>query len=170
MLGEPQPKLAFSWGQPIQGKKTSKERNWRQSRELVPIPQNSGIAPITQKLRPAVEEQGTKDFPGVQWLGPHASPEGTTASMPGQGTKIPHAEWCGQKFFKKLELGTSPSVFAGLAFSDPLGAAKLVRSRWARWWGNRRPRRYEFNLGLERSPGVGKWQPTPVSLPEKSHG
>ena len=99
VLGEPQPKLAFSWGQPIQGKKTSKERNWRQNRELVPIPQNSGIALITWKLRPAVEEQGTKDFPGVQWLGPHASPEGATASMPGQGTKIPYAEWCGQKFF-----------------------------------------------------------------------
>ena len=25
-------------------------------------------------------------------------------------------------------------------------------------------------LGLERSPGEGKWQPTPVSLPGKSHG
>ena len=64
VLGDPQPKLALSWGQPIQGKKTSKERNWRQSRELVPIPQNTGIAPITWKLRPAVEEQGTKNSPG----------------------------------------------------------------------------------------------------------
>ena len=25
-------------------------------------------------------------------------------------------------------------------------------------------------LGLERSPGEGKWQPMPVSLPGKSHG
>ena len=24
--------------------------------------------------------------------------------------------------------------------------------------------------GLERSPGGGKWQPTPVFLPERSHG
>lgn len=64
VLGDPQPKLALSWGQPIQGKKTSKERNWRRSRELVSIPQNSGIALITCTLRPAVEEQDTRDFPG----------------------------------------------------------------------------------------------------------
>ena len=33
----------------------------------------------------------------VQWLRLHASNAGDLDSVPGQGTKIPHAAWCGQK-------------------------------------------------------------------------
>ena len=33
----------------------------------------------------------------VQWLRLHASTAGDTGSIPGHGTKIPHAAWCGQK-------------------------------------------------------------------------
>ena len=33
----------------------------------------------------------------VQWLGLHASTVGGKGSIPGQGTKIPQAAWCGQK-------------------------------------------------------------------------
>ena len=34
---------------------------------------------------------------GVQWLGLHASTAGGTGSIPGWGTKVPHAAWHGQK-------------------------------------------------------------------------
>ena len=37
----------------------------------------------------------------VQWLVLHASPAGGTGSIPGGGTKIPHAGWCGQKKKKR---------------------------------------------------------------------
>ena len=37
----------------------------------------------------------------VQWLGFHASTAGVTGSIPGGGTKIPHATLCGQKKKKK---------------------------------------------------------------------
>ena len=33
----------------------------------------------------------------IQWLRLHASTAGATGSIPGQGTKIPHAAQCGQK-------------------------------------------------------------------------
>ena len=33
----------------------------------------------------------------VQWLSLHASKAGSASSIPGQGTKIPHAARCGQK-------------------------------------------------------------------------
>ena len=33
----------------------------------------------------------------VQQLGLCVSPVGSVGSIPGQGTKIPHAQWCGQK-------------------------------------------------------------------------
>ena len=33
----------------------------------------------------------------LQWLRFHASNEEGAGSIPGQGTKIPHASWCGQK-------------------------------------------------------------------------
>ena len=33
----------------------------------------------------------------VQWLGICASNAGGASSIPGGGTKIPHATWCGQK-------------------------------------------------------------------------
>ena len=38
----------------------------------------------------------------VQWFGLHAFTAGPKGLMPGQGTKIPPAEWCGQKKKKKL--------------------------------------------------------------------
>ena len=48
-----------------------------------------------------VSSPGTS--PAVQWLRLHASTAGGVGSIPGQGTKIPHAVWGGQKiFFKKL--------------------------------------------------------------------
>ena len=37
----------------------------------------------------------------VQWLRLHASTAGGTGSIPGCGTKIPHAMWHGQKKKKK---------------------------------------------------------------------
>ena len=37
----------------------------------------------------------------VQWLGLHASTAGGTGSIPGQGTKIPHALWHDQKQNRK---------------------------------------------------------------------
>ena len=41
-------------------------------------------------------KQGTSLM--VQWLGLHVSNAGGAGSIPGhQGTKIPHALWCGQK-------------------------------------------------------------------------
>ena len=41
------------------------------------------------------------DFPVVQWLRLCASNAGGAGSIPGQGTKIPHASWHGQKLKKK---------------------------------------------------------------------
>ena len=43
----------------------------------------------------------------VQWLTLCASKARRTSSIPGQETRIPHAPWCGQKFFsysKKTEI------------------------------------------------------------------
>ena len=34
-------------------------------------------------------------FPGLQWLRLYASNTGVMCSIPGWGTKIPHAMWCG---------------------------------------------------------------------------
>ena len=42
----------------------------------------------------------------VQWFGLHAFTAGATGLMPGQGTKIPPAEWCGQKKKKKKLVNT----------------------------------------------------------------
>ena len=36
----------------------------------------------------------------VQWLRLHAANAGDLGSIPGQGTKIPHAAQCGQKILK----------------------------------------------------------------------
>ena len=38
-----------------------------------------------------------KNTLAVQWLGLHASTAGGTGLIPGQGTKILHAAWHGQK-------------------------------------------------------------------------
>ena len=50
-------------------------------------------------LAPKITTQGTSL--AVQWLGLHASTAGGVGSIPGQGTKIPHASQCGQKKKKK---------------------------------------------------------------------
>ena len=39
----------------------------------------------------------------VQQIRPRASIAGGVGSIPGRGTKIPHAPGCGQKFFLKNE-------------------------------------------------------------------
>ena len=41
----------------------------------------------------------------VQWLRIHTSHERSEGSIPGQGTKIPHVAWCGQKKRKKRKGG-----------------------------------------------------------------
>ena len=48
----------------------------------------------------------------VQWLRLHTSTAGGTVSIPGQGTKIPHAALCGQKKKKvfQCELSSLPRV------------------------------------------------------------
>lgn len=39
-----------------------------------------------------------RDFPGgVQWLRLRTSTAGAVGSIPGRGTKVPHATWCSQK-------------------------------------------------------------------------
>ena len=56
----------------------------------------------------------TRDFPGGQRL--CAPTAGGVGSIPGQGTRIPHAVWCSQKGKKKgknklkLELSYDPTV------------------------------------------------------------
>ena len=40
----------------------------------------------------------------VQWLGLHTSNAGGVGLIPGHGTKIQHAVWCGQKKNDKIEL------------------------------------------------------------------
>ena len=57
----------------------------------------------------------------VQWLGPCASTAGGMGSIPGQGTKIPQAAWCGQRKKKRRkEISfqspslNSPSVDEGI--------------------------------------------------------
>ena len=42
----------------------------------------------------------------VQWLRPHASTAGVMGSIPGQGTKIPHAMWRSQKKKKRKDTCT----------------------------------------------------------------
>ena len=46
-----------------------------------------------QKVK--IKNRGTS--PVVQWLKLHASIAGDVGSIPGPGTKILHAKWCGKK-------------------------------------------------------------------------
>ena len=43
------------------------------------------------------------DLLAAQWLRLHTSTAAGVGSVPGQGTKIPHAVWCGQE--KKKHMG-----------------------------------------------------------------
>ena len=47
----------------------------------------------------------SRDLPGSPWLRLHASNAGGVGSIPGQGTKIPHAVWHSQK---KKKVRVSP--------------------------------------------------------------
>ena len=58
-----------------------------------------------------IKKNVTGNSLGVQWLGLHAVTAKGPGSIPGQGTKIPHATWCGQKknrLRKKKELYSYP--------------------------------------------------------------
>ena len=46
----------------------------------------------------------------VQWLGLHASNAGGVGSVPGRGTKIPHAAQHGQKFILKKTTQLNPMI------------------------------------------------------------
>ena len=46
----------------------------------------------------------------VQWLGLFASNARGMSSIPVQGTKIPHAMWCGQNFFKLKYINMSVTI------------------------------------------------------------
>ena len=46
----------------------------------------------------------------VQWLGLFASNARGMSSIPVQGTKIPHAMWCGQNFFKLKYINMSITI------------------------------------------------------------
>ena len=51
-----------------------------------------------------VQERLREGLPCLaQWLRLHAPNAGGKCSIPGQGTKIPHAAWCGQKKKKERE-------------------------------------------------------------------
>ena len=55
----------------------------------------------------------------VQWLRLHAPSAGSTGSVPGRGTKIPHAAWCGQKKTWRQHGGTKMDTLhiVGLHFN-----------------------------------------------------
>ena len=63
----------------------------------------------------------------VQWLKLHSPNAGDTGSIPGQGTKIPHATWCGVKKEKMME-GNS----CHLQVFSPLPCSSLQRWRRCR--------------------------------------
>ena len=52
------------------------------------------LTPLSEAESIKINEQGIS--PVVQWLRLHASNAGGMGSIPGQGTKIPHAAQCGQ--------------------------------------------------------------------------
>ena len=47
----------------------------------------------------------------VQWLRRHVSNAGEAGSIPGRGTKIPHGEWCVQKFEIKKKIFFMNKIF-----------------------------------------------------------
>ena len=61
-----------------------------------------------------------------QWLRLHVSNACDESSIPGQGTKIPHAMWCGQNFFKNKKFKdrdfnwTNVELWTWLAFQRSL--------------------------------------------------
>ena len=57
----------------------------------------------------------------VQWLRFHAFIAGGTSSIPGWGTKIPHAAWCGQKNKNKNKNKLSVIFYLCNIFFFPFG-------------------------------------------------
>ena len=65
------------------------------------------VLSILRALTPPSEAESVKTneqgiSPVVQWLRLHASNAGGMGSIPGQGTKIPHIVWLGEKSKKKI--------------------------------------------------------------------
>ena len=48
-----------------------------------------------------LQERAQGTYLEVQWLRLHTSTLAGMGSIPSQGTKIPHAAWCGQKLKKR---------------------------------------------------------------------
>ena len=75
----------------------------------------------------------------VWWLGLHASKAGHTVSIPGWGTKTPHAMQCGQKQKK----GTGP----GSMMNAQRGLCRAMDQRQDCFTSPGRGRGREFTLG-----------------------
>ena len=76
------------------------EMNWN----ILVIITRSGM---TFKNISIIKKKGGGNSLVVQWLGLHAFTAKDQGSIPGQGTKIPQATWCGQKkifFFQKFSV------------------------------------------------------------------
>ena len=72
------------------------------------------VLSILRALTPPSEAESVKTneqgiSPVVQWLRLHASNAGGVGSIPGQGTKIPHASQCGQ-----IKKKTKPQLMSTL--------------------------------------------------------
>ena len=53
--------------------------------------------PLKKKKKKILENRVPGTSPAVQWLRLQASTAVGAGSIPGRGTKIPQATWCGQK-------------------------------------------------------------------------
>ena len=69
----------------------------------------------------------------VQWLGLRASTERGTGSIPGRGTKILQAAWCGQKSHTRFAAEVQPQVdlYSPPKEGTPLSDAETARQRMA---------------------------------------
>ena len=65
------------------------------------------------------------DFLVIQWLGLHISPPADTGSIPGLGTKIPHAVCCRQKK-KKIFISVTPKALLLNCFKVMDGHCKTL--------------------------------------------
>ena len=66
---------------------------------------SGGTGELTAKeVEILVRNNQYQDFPVAQWLRLCASNTGDLGSIPGEGTKSPHALWCGKKLREKKKL------------------------------------------------------------------
>ena len=66
---------------------------------------SGGTGELTAKeVEILVRNNQYQDFPVAQWLRLCASNTGDLGSIPGEGTKSPHALWCGKKLREKKNL------------------------------------------------------------------